>query len=146
MSDPRPEPNHTSTDPGTVEPEYRSRREERREARHERRSRDPLGGLFPGLILIELGILFYATTQDWLSWNDWWKYFLVGLGAIFLIDAAAHYFVRSYRTDIMGRIIPGFVLLFIGLAFLYGFSQWWPIVLIAVGVIILISLLFRRRG
>jgi hypothetical protein len=142
MSDQKPEFNNPSATPtGTGEPEYR----DRREIRHEYKQKDPLGGLFPGLILIELGILFSAEIQGWVDWNDWWKYFLVGLGAIFLIDAIAHYFVRSYRSDILGRVIPGFVLLFIGLAFLYGWSQWWPIILIVVGVIILISLIFRRK-
>lgn len=141
MVNPGPEPDNTTRNPGVPEPEYRNRRE----IRQERRQKDPLSGLFPGLILIELGILFYAEIQGWVDWNDWWKYFLIGLGAIFLIDALVHYLVRSYHSDILGRIIPGFVLIFIGIAFLYGWSQWWPVILIAVGVIILISLIFRRR-
>jgi hypothetical protein len=141
MAEQKQDTNNTSPPPETRRPEYK----DRKEFRDERKQRDPLGGLFPGLILIELGILFYAEIRGWVEWTDWWKYFLIGLGAIFLIEAIVRYFVRSYRSDILGRIIPGIILLFIGLAFLYGFSQWWPAILIAAGVIILISLLFRRK-
>jgi uncharacterized protein YjeT (DUF2065 family) len=84
-------------------------------------------------------------TRDVLSWGTWWQYFLIGLGLIFIIDGLAHYLYPAYRDMAFGRFIPGVILLFVGLAFVFGFSQWWPLVLIAVGVIILLNLLFRRR-
>ena len=41
-----------------------------------------------GLILILLGVLFLFTEMDRISWTDWWAYFLVGLGGIFLLEGA----------------------------------------------------------
>ena len=120
-------------------------KDERMDHRHEGRGKDPLRGLLPGLILILLGSLLFLTTRGTLSWATWWQYFLIGLGVIFLVDALAHYFTPKYRDASYGKFIPGIILLFIGIAFVYGFSQWWPLVLVAAGIIILINVLFRRR-
>lgn len=145
MSDQRPDdPNEKGPDnPNENRTDYRYRSE--RERRREIRERDPLRGLFPGLLLIVLGVLFLAATRDWITWDIWWRYLLIGLGAAFLIDAAAHYLNPNYRDTAFGRFIPGVILLFIGLAFLYGFDLWWPLVLIAAGIVILLSFLFRRK-
>jgi hypothetical protein len=128
--------------------EYRSGRETFHEMRHERhllRARDPVRGLFPGLLLIVLGVLLFSATRDWISWDIWWKYFLIGLGVVFLIDAGVHYLSADQRHAAFGKVIPGVVLLFVGVAFIYGFDQWWPLALIAAGVVILLGFWFRRK-
>jgi hypothetical protein len=153
MSDERPQNN---TNPGTnpdaheagpqpPESDWRDRRREWREERRERRYHDPLRGLFWGLVLVLVGVLLFINLQSGVEWDILWKYLLIGLGAIFLIDGLAHYWKPAYRPGSFGRFIPGIILLFVGIAFLFDFTQWWPIVLIAVGVAILLSLLFRRR-
>ncbi len=140
MRDERPN-NINNNTPNPESPENRDWREDRRERRH----RDPLRGLFWGLILILVGVLFFFNQQSEIGWDTLWKYLLIGLGAIFIIDGLAHYWNSAYRFSGLGRFIPGIVLIFVGIAFLYNFTQWWPIVLIALGVIILLSFLFRRR-
>jgi uncharacterized membrane protein HdeD (DUF308 family) len=133
-----------TTNRGPDSGDWRDQRRQWREERWERRNRDPLRGLFWGLILILFGILFFVNLQQGTSWDVLWKYVLVGLGAIFIIDGLAH--LRAERAySNFGRFIPGVILLFVGLAFLYNFSQWWPVILIAVGLVILIALFFRRR-
>ena len=47
--------------------------------------------------------------------------------------------IRLIDTATSADLFPGVVLLFVGLAFLFNFSQWWPIILIAVGVVILLG-------
>jgi hypothetical protein len=153
MQDNRPENNpNPNTNPNTnpnpnPPPDNRDWREQRREWRQEKREmrdRDPLRGLFWGLLLIMVGVLVFINQQSGIGWDELWKYLLIGLGSIFIIDGLAHYYNPSYRHSSYGRFIPGVILLFIGIAFLYNFSQWWPIVLIGVGVVILLSLFFRR--
>jgi uncharacterized membrane protein YjjP (DUF1212 family) len=117
----------------------------RKEHRQGERDKDPFRGLLPGLILILLGALFFMAARGFLSWNTWWQYFLVGLGLIFLIDSLVHYLSPSYRYAAFGRLIPGVILLFVGIAFIYGWSQWWPLVLVAAGIILIISVFFRNR-
>ncbi len=139
-ANPNPQPENQSAETK----DWREMRRERREETREKRSRDPLRGLFWGLVLILVGILFFINQQG-TEWDILWKYLLIGLGSIFIVDGLAHLAVPAHRDGQLGRFIPGVILLFVGLAFLYNFSQWWPIILIAVGVIILLSFLFRRK-
>jgi hypothetical protein len=134
-------PENQGNDTGPVKP---SPDEQHREWK-ERRDNDPLRGLFWGLLLIMLGLIFLAWQQNWLSDDNWWQYLLVGLGTVFIIDGLAHYWNPVYRNYGFGRFIPGIILICVGLAFIFNFSQWWPIILIAVGVILLLSFFFRRR-
>jgi hypothetical protein len=84
-----------------------------------------------GLILILLGILFLLAEMERISWADWWAYFLAGLGGIF-------------RSGISGRLIAGLILVIIGGSYLIGFTEWWPLILIAVGVVILASAFLKK--
>jgi hypothetical protein len=106
---------------------------------------DPLRGLFWGLLLILIGVLFFINQQGDVSWDTLWKYLLIGLGAIFIIDGLTHSFIPSYHAAGLGKYIPGIILILVGVAFLFNFSQLWPVILIAVGAILLISILIRRR-
>ncbi len=106
---------------------------------------DPLRGLFWGLLLILVGVLFFVNQQGYVEWDTLWKYLLIGLGAIFIIDGLTRSFHPSYPSTGLSKYIPGIILILVGIAFLFNFSQWWPLILIAVGVLLLISILARRR-
>jgi len=123
-------------------PEFDSKERKEKLARH---NGDPLKGLFPGLALILAGILLFASFQGWLEWGVWWQYLLVGLGLIFLIEAFARYAVSHQRQHVFGRLIPGIILLFVGLAFIFGWDRWWPLALVAGGLIIILNVLFRNK-
>jgi hypothetical protein len=97
-----------------------------------------------GLILILLGVLFLLTEMDRISWADWWAYFLVGLGGIFLIEALLRSFSAEGRRGVGGRIVAGLILAVIGGAHLIGFEEWWPLLLIAVGIGVLISAFSKK--
>jgi hypothetical protein len=140
MRDERPTNGNNAT-PSPESPQNKDWREQRRERRHQ----DPLRSLFWGLMLILVGVIFLLNQWSETGWDTLWKYLLIGLGAIFIIDGLAHYWNPAYRYMGLGRFVPGIVLIFVGVAFLYNFTQWWPIVLIALGIIILFSFLFRRR-
>jgi hypothetical protein len=147
MSEQGPRNNQSTNDrPDGPEENWRTRREIRRDWRREHRfSHEPLRGLFWGLFLILIGVLFFVNQQQGTSWDILWKYLVIGLGAIFIIDGLTHTFYADYRSGSLGKFIPGIILVFVGLAFLFNFSQWWPVILIAVGAILLVSILVRRR-
>jgi hypothetical protein len=113
--------------------------------RHEGRRNDPMRGLFWGLLLILLGALFFATTQNWLSWDNWWRLFLVGLGVIFLVDALVRYLNPAARFGIFGRVIAGVILIVIGSAFYYRMETWWPLILVVIGIAILVRYIIYKR-
>ena len=101
--------------------------------------RDPYSGIFGGLILILLGILFLLATMDVLSWADWWAYFLVGLGGIFIIEFIVRSVTPAYRQQHRGKLVVGTVLIMIGGAHILGMVNWWPLILIAIGIIIVFT-------
>jgi cobalamin synthase len=101
--------------------------------------RDPYSGIFGGLILILLGVLFLLATMDVISWGDWWAYFLVGLGAIFIIEFIVRSVSPAYRRQDKGKLVIGTVLVIIGGAHILGMVSWWPLILIAIGIIIVFT-------
>ncbi len=101
--------------------------------------RDPYSGIFGGLILILLGVLFLLATMDVISWADWWAYFLVGLGGIFIIEFIFRSVTAAYRHQHRGKLVVGIVLLIVGGAHILGMVSWWPLILIAIGVIIVFT-------
>jgi hypothetical protein len=97
-----------------------------------------------GLILILLGVLFLLSELDRISWSNWWAYFLVGLGAILLIEALLRAFSPDSRRAVGGRLVAGPILIVIGASHLIGLEHWWPLILIVVGVGVLISAFLKR--
>lgn len=115
------------------------------EGRREWGRGNPFRGLFPGLILVLLGVLLFLNIRGVLEDDTWWRYFLIGLGGIFLLDGGLQYLHPATRHHGGGKFIPGIILVLVGTAFVVGFEEWWPLVLVGVGVAILLGMLFRRR-
>ena len=148
MPDERPENNNTnpgSPQSGDQNTDWREQRRIWREQRREEKHRDPLRGLFWGLLLVLLGVIFLANQQGWISGDRWWQFILIGLGTIFIINGLAHYWNPSYRYFSFGQFIPGIVLLLVGIAFIFNFAEWWPLILIGMGAVILITFALRRQ-
>jgi peptidoglycan/LPS O-acetylase OafA/YrhL len=102
-------------------------------------------GLFFGLLLVLLGVIFFLAAQDLMAWGDWWKYLIAGLGGIFVIEALVRYARPAPRRPRFGRLIFGIILIGVGLAFIVGWGSWWPLILIIVGLAILLNTWLRRR-
>jgi len=117
---------------------------ERGEGFDEKWQRDPIGAAMGGLILILLGLVLFAATQGWVQWRDFWAYFLVGLGLIFLVEVAVRFAMPEYRRPIGGRLVTALILIAVGLGGIFGFAQLWPLILIAIGLAILIRGLLWR--
>jgi hypothetical protein len=136
--------NQGTQNSGTQEPRCRDRRaekeawkEDRRAWRREQRGALwPFHGLFWGLGLVLLGVLFLLDQQGVLTGGQWWQWFLVGLGGIFIIDAIVRYRIQ-FLWGAWGKFITGAILVLVGVLFLAGVSHWWPIILLAAGVLFL---------
>jgi cation transport ATPase len=133
---------------------YRSEKEEKQEkawdekdekGRDEKWRRDPLGRVIFGLIVIAVGVLFLLASQDKIAWDDWWAYFLLALGCIFILEVLIRSVMPAYRRPIFGKLIAGIVLIAIGASNIYGVVSWWPLIIIGAGIAILLSALFRFR-
>lgn len=139
------------------EQKYRSEKEEKQEkdekardekdekSQEEKFRRDPLARVIFGLIVIAVGVLFLFASQDKIAWEDWWAYFLLALGGIFILEVLIRSIMPAYRRPVFGKLIAGLVLIAIGAANVYGFVSWWPLIIIGVGVLILFNAFFHIR-
>ena len=98
-----------------------------------------------GLIVTVVGVSFLLATMEVIDWEMWFPYFMILLGGAFLVDILISVMSPECREGFTGRLIAGVVLLVIGLANLFDMEQWWPIIIIAVGAILLFNGL-RARG
>jgi hypothetical protein len=110
-----------------------------------RRHRDSISAVLAGVFIILLGVLLFLVNQGILSWDTWWKYLIVGIGVILLIDSIIRYPQEGSAGIRTGRLIVATVLIGVGAAFLLGAVAWWPLVIIAVGVIVVVVALLRHR-
>ena len=133
------------------EEEGKEEREEGRGGTEEKWNRDPLGTTIGALILIWLGVtLFLANlgTLAWIQWENFWAWFILGIGAIFILEVLIRLTVPEYRRPIGGRLIAGVILLAIGASFTFlpfDIGKLWPLIPIAIGLAILFGGLFKPR-
>jgi Ca2+/Na+ antiporter len=139
------------------EQRYRNEKEEKKEkdektrdekdekTQEEKWRHDPFGRVIFGLIVIAVGVLFLFASQDKIAWEDWWAYFLMVLGGIFLFEVLVRSIMPAHRRPVFGKLIAGLVLIAIGTSNIYGLGTWWPLIIIGAGVFILFSAFFRMR-
>lgn len=101
-----------------------------------------------GLKLLLIGIILFLWAKDWLSDWDTLAYFLLGMGIISSLDVVVRYLHLAPRRFMWCRVMFTFILLSSGGAVLGGFSEWWPLIIILVGVGILVNavLSFLKKG
>jgi len=118
---------------------------EKNEKNEKGRGGDISGAITGGLILIWLGITFYLAQSGRVSWDNWWELFLIGLGAVLIVQGVIRY--AQNRTSFIGTMIGGVIILLIGLVFYIGadVGDLWPLVLVVIGIAVLVSAVLGRR-
>jgi uncharacterized membrane protein HdeD (DUF308 family) len=113
-------------------------KEEEKHGKSGKWSKDPLGGVFFGLVLITAGVLYIG--KDYLPDPDlWWAWILVGIGIVSLLDAAVHAARPEWKRPIFGKVILGVVLIVFGAGFIFDVEMSWAVILIVIGVILLLD-------
>ena len=121
-------------------------RDEKGEKQEKNQPSDSLTGLTWGAIFVVAGLIFLVITLGLfpgLGYNAWSLVFLAA-GIILLINAAIRVSVPAYRRPVTGTLILAFILLAIGIGGYIGWQNVWPLILIAIGLIILIGQFMRR--
>ncbi len=152
-----------STQPGSTAPrrgekeekerdEEEKRHEKDEKARGEKWSRDPLSAIVWAAILVWAGLVLLADNLGMFQnitiggeQLEAWSVIFVGAGLIVLLEVLIRLVMPAYRRAVTGSFIFAIILLGIGLGGIIGWGVFWPLILIAIGVAILIGGLFPRR-
>ncbi|MDY6907465.1 MAG: hypothetical protein SV910_04420 [Chloroflexota bacterium] len=116
---------------------------DRGEGMEEKWRRDPLSAIFFGLFVVVVGLFFLLAAVGVIAWDEWWTFFLMGIGVVFIVEALVRYAMPAHRRPMFGRLLMGLILLAVGAAFLFGLQTWWPAIVVAVGVAIVVFGLTR---
>ncbi len=98
-----------------------------------------LNQFFFGLIIIWIGLSLFLYKIDYLIYGDWLDYLFAGIGILFYVQVIAYLFGISKGHLLIGKLIAGTILIAIGASDIYGIHEWWPLILIVMGIIILSS-------
>lgn len=132
--------------PRGEKPEKQEEKEEK--TWEEKWSRDPLNAAAWALILIWAGVVLLANNLNLLDWFprlEFWTLFLLGAGAILLLEVGVRLAFPTYRQPVLGTLIVAIVFVAIGLGGLISWQCLLPLAVIAVGFYLLFRIFFRRR-
>jgi hypothetical protein len=133
------------------------RREERWEEKEEKeekgreekwRRRDPVASVTWAVVLIWIGVVLLAGNLNVIKGFGWWNTWALcfaGAGVIVLVQAIVRLAMPGYRWGVIGGFILGFILLGIGLGGMIGWGVFLPLLLIALGLLVLWRAFARRR-
>jgi hypothetical protein len=113
--------------------------------------RDPINAISWAAVFIWAGLGLIAETTGWgpdtFSWWKTWAVILAGAGVIFIVAALVRLAFPEHRRPITGNMIVGLILLAVGLGDLtsWGWGTLGAILFIGIGVIIILTGIFRRR-
>ncbi|MBU0491134.1 MAG: hypothetical protein KKA73_20695 [Chloroflexi bacterium] len=109
---------------------------------------DVLSGVIWALILIWAGCVLLLDTMGVLRpfpFLSGWSLIFLGAGLLLLVEAGVRAVLPSYRRGMRGRVILAFIFLGIGLGSTVGWALVWPLVIIAIGVIMILGVLVWNR-
>jgi uncharacterized Zn finger protein (UPF0148 family) len=136
----------TPSQPVRYEKHEKHEKQEKREKQEKGRGGDIAGAITGGLILVLLGVLLYfsAVGNTAISYGNFWQYFIIGVGAILILQGLIRYSQRG--TPYIGSLIGGAVLMIIGLAFVSAANYaLWPLILVVLGFAAIASAFTGRR-
>ncbi len=127
----------------------REEKDEKHDEKEEKGRGDPLNTAVWGLIIVWAGLVFLADNLGlFRSFRgdvpglpirfESWSLIFIGAGVILLLEAVVRVLMPAYRRAVTGTIILGIVFLSIGLGNLISWAVVGPLILIAIGAIILL--------
>ena len=144
------------------EKEHEKREEKTPEEKNweEKYRRDPLGPVIWGLILLWAGAVLLLANMGvldtvlhraelapgWVSrLAEGWPLVMLGAGVILLAEVVIRLVTPVYRHSVVGTIILAVIFIGAGLGELVSWNLIWPLVLIALGLIIVARGFFRSK-
>jgi hypothetical protein len=111
----------------------------------EKGEEDKYGPIIGGLIVILLGTLLLLSNQNIIRGSDFGGFFLAGIGVILVFRGIIAMQETGSLQQGYGFLIGGGILIIIGLGIIFNLRDWWAILLIGLGLIILLGAFNERR-
>jgi hypothetical protein len=123
------------------------RRKEKNEKneKQEKDKDDKYGPIIGGLIVTWLGALLLLSNQNIIRSSDFGGYFLMGIGVILVIRGVLAYQESSLIESSYGYLIGGGVVAMIGLGITYNLRDWWAVILVGLGLVIILRGIIERN-
>ena len=99
---------------------------------------DRLSKFVWGGVVLWAGIVFMLKLGEPVPW------IASGAGALLLAEVAARLVIPEFRTKPGARMVFGVVLLAFGLGTVVGITNWWPVILIGIGISLLLNHMANR--
>ena len=113
--------------------------------RPERHVRDTLSGIVTGIVFILAGGFILAENQG-LLFDSWLWWFLLTTGIVLIVEAGIRTRVEKYNRPVISTVIWGGILSTIGAMQIYDVENWWPLILVFVGIVLILHSLRQPTG
>ncbi len=112
---------------------HRDEKDEKNEKQEDR-----YGAVIGGLIVTWLGVLLLLNNQNMIRGGGFGGYFLMGVGVILIFRGLLALQETGSTDESLGYFIGGGVLVVIGGGITFNIQDWWAILLIGLGLIIVL--------
>ena len=112
---------------------HRDEKDEKNEKQEDR-----YGAVIGGLIVTWLGVLLLLNNQNMIRGGGFGGYFLMGVGVILIFRGLLALQETGSTDEPLGYFIGGGVLVVIGGGITFNIQDWWAILLIGLGLIIVL--------
>jgi hypothetical protein len=120
------------------------RRNEKDEKDEKRDGEDEKAAIMGGLVVVWLGLSLLLQNAGLLGWADFGGVFLLGLGLIIVFRGLWAYSQSGVFEQGFGYIVGGGFVTLIGAGVSFELDEWWPILLIALGLVVVVRALMAR--
>ena len=120
------------------------RRTEKDEKDEKREEEDEKAAIMGGLVVIWLGLSFLLQNAGILGWVDFGGVFLLGPGLIIVFRGLWAYSQSGVFEQGFGYIVGGGFVTLIGAGVAFDLDEWWPVLLIALGLVVVARALMAR--
>jgi cation transport ATPase len=130
------------------EKDEKDQRGEKAEKNEKSEKNEGAGGMWSavmgGLIVLWLGITFLLRQYNYVANNQWWNWFMIGLGGIIIIRGLILYNQINNWRAASGLLIGGAIVALIGASSYLGVNDWWAFIIILIGVWIVANAFMSR--
>ena len=120
------------------------RRNEKDEKDEKREEEDEKAAIMGGLVVVWLGLSLLLQNAGLLDWADFGGVFLLGLGLIIVFRGLWAYSQSGVFEQGFGYIVGGGFVALIGAGISFDLDEWWPVLLIALGLVVVVRALMAR--